>query len=95
MPDLNLIKQEEQGARPVCQGSLRQPRRRLRGWRDHVNRPARLLRQPGRGLDPAPSRLIGARRRPGGLPASSSRPPQAGGERQGARVALLAPIRLC
>ena len=92
MPDLDLIKQEEQGARAVCQGSLRQSRRRPRG----VNRPARLLRAgEGEAFTPQ-SRRIGARRQPGGLPASSSRSP-ASGRRWGkrARAALLAPMRLC
>ena len=96
MPDLDLIKQEEQGARAVCQGSLRQSRRRPRG----VNRPARLLRAgEGEALTPQ-SRRIDARRQPGGVPTSPSHalgrgPLPLPRERQSARAALLAATGLC
>ena len=43
MPDLDLIKQGEQGARAVRRGSVGQPAGRPRGCRDHVNRAASLL----------------------------------------------------
>ena len=45
MPDLDLIKQEEQGAgsaRVVCRGPLRSPGGGQRAGRDHVNRAALL-----------------------------------------------------
>ena len=47
MPDLDLIKQEEQGARDrggrFSKGRSGNPAGRPRGCRDHVNRAARLL----------------------------------------------------
>ena len=47
MPDLDLIKQEEQGMRDrrgrIARGRSGNPAGRPRGCRDHVNRAARLL----------------------------------------------------
>jgi hypothetical protein len=52
MPDLDQIKQEEQGARDrrgrFAKGRSGNPAGRPRGCRDHVNRAARLLASKAR-----------------------------------------------
>ena len=68
MPDLDLIKQGEQGVRDrrgrFAKGRSGNPAGRPRGCRDHVNRAALLLlAREGEALT-RKSRRIGARRRP-------------------------------
>ena len=68
MPDLDQIKQGEQGVRDrrgrFARGRSGNPAGRPRGCRDHINRAARLLLScEGEALTPQ-SRRIGARRRP-------------------------------